>query len=304
MPVPTSHPVVVANDLSKRYGATPALTGVDLVLHAGEVVALLGPNGAGKSTLAGILTGRTIADAGEATVFGLPPRALGARLRMGVMLQSAGLPETLTVAEVVALQAGLFPQAPPVPATLAEAGLTDIQGRRCDALSGGQRQRVMHALAICGGPEFLVLDEPSVGLDPEARRGLWETVRARAAAGAAVLLATHHMDEAEALADRIVVVAGGRIVADSTPAALRASVAGSAIICRPALGLRELTALPGVTGATKQGADIEIRTRAPRATLEALFAADPALETLTVGAASLDAAIADLTTIRSLKDAA
>ena len=150
---------------------------------------------------------------------------------MGIMLQAGGLPETLTVAEAVDLHAGYFARRLPTAAVLEQAGLAALANRRCDRLSGGEARKVQFAMAIAGAPDLLVLDEPTTGFDPEARRAIWDVVRAKADAGAAVLLATHHMDEAEALADRIVVIANGGIIADGPPAAIKAQVAATATRC-------------------------------------------------------------------------
>lgn len=282
--------------VTKSYGGRPVLTDFDLALESGSVVALLGPNGAGKSTVAGLVTGRLTADRGTVSLFGRDPRDPAARERLGVMLQAAGLPEALSVVEAVALHAGYFGRRLSATDILAQVGLTDLARRRCDKLSGGEQRRVHLALALAGGPDLLVLDEPTTGFDPEARRGMWRLVRRRAEAGTAVLLATHHMDEAEALADRIVVVVGGRIVADGTPAAIKASVAGTMIRCRTRLTEGALRALPAVAKVGTQGADTILLTTEARTTLEALFGADAALKDLEVTHASLEHALADLIT--------
>lgn len=226
--MPSNHSSIIASleGATKAYTSHRVLDGFDFALEAGSVAALLGPNGAGKSTVAGLITGRLTPDEGKAHLFGLPPRDQLARARMGIMLQSGGLPETLTVAEAIDLHAGYFARRLPTSMVLEQAGLTALANRRCDRLSGGEARKVQFALAIAGSPDLLVLDEPTTGFDPESRRAMWQVVRAKADAGAAVLLATHHMDEAEALADRIVVIADGRILADGPPAAIKAQVAG------------------------------------------------------------------------------
>lgn len=294
MPEPSSPIVARLAGVAKSYPGRQVLKGFDISLEAGAVVALLGPNGAGKSTVAGLVTGRLSADAGHVSLFGRDPRDPEARARMGVMLQAAGLPDTLTVAEAVDLHAGYYRRRLKTKDILAQAGLADLAHRRCDKLSGGEKRRVHLALAIAGAPDFLVLDEPTTGFDPEARRGLWRLVREKADAGAAVLLATHYMDEADALADRIVVVAGGRIIADGTPAAIKAKVAGTMIRIRTRMTLAALQALPAVTKVDLRGADAALLTTHARATLEALFGADPALVDLEVTGASLEDALADI----------
>jgi len=290
----SAHFVARLQGVAKSYAGRSVLRDFGLTLEAGAVVCLLGPNGAGKTTVAGLITGRLAADAGTVSLCGLDPRDREARARMGVMLQAAGLPETLTVAEAVALHAGYFQRRLPIGTILAQAGLTDLARRRCDRPSGGEKRRVHFALAIGGAPDLLVLDEPTTGFDPQARRALWRTVREKADAGAAVLLATHHLDEAEALADRIVVVADGRIIADGTPAAIKAAVAATMIRIRTRLDVAVLRALPGVTRVDSRGADATLLTTHARGTLEALLRTDRALTDLEVTGASLEDALADL----------
>jgi ABC-2 type transport system ATP-binding protein len=284
-----SSPIASLVAATKAYGAHRVLEGFDFALEAGSVTALLGPNGAGKSTVAGLLTGRLRADAGTVHLFGCDPSAQLARARMGIMLQAGGLPETLTVAD-----AGYFARRLPTTALLEQAGLTALASRRCDRLSGGEARKVQFAMAIAGSPDLLVLDEPTTGFDPESRRAMWDVVRAKADAGSAVLLATHHMDEAEALADRIVVIAGGRIIADGAPAAIKAQVAATAIRLRTRLPADRFRALPGVAKVETVGADLAVLTTAPRASLEAAFAIDPALQQFEVTGASLEDALANL----------
>ena len=299
--------IAMLEGAGKAYGAHRVLDGIDFTLESGAVTALLGPNGAGKSTFAGLLTGRLRANSGRVSLFGRDPSDRLARARMGVMLQAGGLPETLTVAEAVDLHAGYFARRQPTPAVLEQAGLTALAGRRCDRLSGGETRKVQFALAICGSPDLLVLDEPTTGFDPDARRAMWDVVRAKADSGAAVLLATHHMDEAEALADRIVVIADGRIIADGPPAAIKAEVAATAIRLRTRLAGELFHALPGVVRADTVGADLSLLTIAPRLTLEAAFALDPALAHFEVAGASLEDALANLVNTNrttALKEAA
>jgi ABC-2 type transport system ATP-binding protein len=280
--------------VSKCLGGKRVLDGLDLAVRAGDVTALLGPNGAGKTTSVGLLTGRLSPDAGTARLFGLDPARPAARARLGVMLQAAGLPDVMTVAELVTLQAGYYRDARTVAETLAIAGLTDLARRRCGALSGGQARRVQYALAICGRPDLLVLDEPTAAMDRAAARALWATVREAAANGAAVVMTTHDLAEADALADRVVVMDAGRIVADDTPAAIRAQVGGSVIRCRIALPIARVAMLPGVRSAAADGADVRIVTSDAVATIRMLIDVDPVLSDLRVHDASLEDAIAAL----------
>ncbi len=280
--------------VKKRLGSKTVLDGLDLAVRAGEVTALLGPNGAGKSTSVGLLTGRLLPDAGIVQLFGLDPSRPAARGRMGVMLQSAGLPDTLSVAEMVQLQSGYYHQPRPLAETLALAGLTDLGERRCGTLSGGQARRVHYALAICGNPDLLVLDEPTAGLDREARLTLWDTVRAAADSGTAVLLTSHDMAEADSLADRVLLMDGSRILTDASPVALRARLGGSTITCRTRLEAPRLAALPKARGVERAGAGMRIQTADAPATLSALLGADPGLADLRVTDSALEDAIAGL----------
>jgi ABC-2 type transport system ATP-binding protein len=280
--------------VSKRLGGKPILDRLDLAIAAGEVTALLGPNGAGKTTSVSLLTGRLLPDSGKARLFGLDPARPAARARMGVMLQAAGLPDVMTVAEMVTLQSGYYRDARTTRETLAIAGIADLAQRRCGALSGGQARRVQYALAICGRPDLLVLDEPTGAMDRASARALWATVREAAADGAAVLMTTHDLAEADALADRVVVMDAGRIVADDTPAAIRARAGGSVIRCRSALPPSRAAMLPGVREASADGADLRIVTIDAVATMRMLADADPALADLRIHDASLEDAIAAL----------
>jgi len=190
----------------KRYGPLTALDGVDLAVRRGELLALLGPNGAGKSTSIGLLLGLIRPDAGRAELFGLDPQRIEARRRIGVMLQSANLPATLRVGELLRLTMSYYPNPRGFDETAALAGLADLLLRPYGKLSGGQQRRVQFALALCGRPELLFLDEPTVGMDIDARQKLWAAMRALVAEGCAVVLTTHYLEEAEALAQRVVVL--------------------------------------------------------------------------------------------------
>ncbi len=277
--------------VSKRLGGRVVLDQLDLAIRCGEVTALLGPNGAGKTTSVSLLTGRLRPDAGEARLFGLDPARPAARRRMGVMLQAASLPDVMTVAEMITLQSGYYRDPRPIAETLAIAGIADLARRRCGALSGGQARRVQYAMAMCGRPDLLVLDEPTAGMDRAAARALWATVREAAADGAAVLLTSHDLTEADALADRVLVMDAGRIVADDTPAALRARAGGSVIRCRSSLPVVRIAMLPGVRDVSADGAELRIVTTNAVATLRGLCDADADLADLRVADASLEDAI-------------
>jgi ABC-2 type transport system ATP-binding protein len=220
-------PSVRVEDLVKRYGARDALLGISFQVEAGEVVALLGPNGAGKTTTVEILEGYRTRDGGHAEVLGLDPGRGGRELRerIGIVLQGTSTHPHLSALEAVQLFAGYY-RRPRDPAELIRlVGLEDAASQRVRTLSGGQRRRLDLALALVGSPELLFLDEPTTGFDPEARRGAWETIRGLAETGTTVLLTTHYLDEAATLADRVIVLRGGRIVAEGAPGSLGA-VAG------------------------------------------------------------------------------
>lgn len=287
-------PVVQTRGLVRRYGPVTALAGLDLDIHPGCVTTLLGPNGAGKSTLVNLVLGRIRADAGSLSVAGHAPGSLPARRLTGAMLQAAALAPQLTVAEHVALHSGYHAGARPLAETLALAGLEAVAGRRYEALSGGQQRRVQFALAICGRPQLLVLDEPTAALDAESRRALWQTVRALADAHSAVLLTTHLLEEAEALSDRVLLLAGGRVVADGTPGEIRGRVGARWVRGVSTLPLARLQALPGVVAAESQGRRVALRTRAPEATLRALLAADETVAEIEVTGTSLEEAVLEL----------
>jgi ABC-2 type transport system ATP-binding protein len=218
----TENLAIEVRGLRKAYGATVAVDGLDLAVPRGEVFALLGPNGAGKTTTVEILEGFRHADSGEVRVLGTDPLAGRTewRSRIGIVLQSTGEFEELTVAEVVHHFARYYPNADDPDKVIERVGLTEKRGFRAERLSGGQKRRLDVALGIIGQPELLFLDEPTTGFDPEARRGFWELIRDLSAAGTTIVLTTHYLDEAEALADRVGVIAKGRIIALAAPADL------------------------------------------------------------------------------------
>ena len=279
----------------KHYGAVRALDGVDLELRAGQVLALLGPNGAGKTTAISLLLGLLRADAGRVQLFGHDPQQLAARRGIGVMLQSAALPETLNVAELIQLSASYYPVPRSLAETAALAGIEDLLKRRYGKLSGGQQRRVQFALAVCGRPRLLFLDEPTVGLDLPARQQLWATVRALVAEGTAVVLTTHYLEEAERLADRVCVLLRGRIVSDGSVDALRARVVHRSIRCVSTLDVAVLAFWPGVVQISRDGDYLQLRSDRVESVVRQLLQADPALSGLEVQPAGLGEAFTDLT---------
>lgn len=222
-------PVAELRGVTKLYGTVEALRGINLAIAPGELVALLGPNGAGKTTAVRILLGLAAPTTGKATVFGQDPGSHEAKLRRGALLQVAKVPETLRVREHIELFSSYYEKPMPIEEILIAAGLKSIERKLFGDLSGGQKQRVLFALAICGNPALLFLDEPTVGLDVEARRALWARIRTFVDRGGSVLLTTHYLDEADALAHRIVVINQGRIVAEGTPAEIKERGGSSAL---------------------------------------------------------------------------
>src|SRR5579872_5628057 len=227
--------VATLTGVTKKYGAVTALQDVSLNVRKGELLAVLGPNGAGKTTAIRLLLGLSTPAAGQVTVFGQNPRHVATRRRVGTMLQISKVPETLKVKEHIDLFSSYYPRPLSRKEVLSAAGLEGFENRLFGKLSGGERQRVLFALALCGDPELLFLDEPTVGLDVEARREFWNVIGARVAAGTTVLLTTHNLEEADALADRIVVVDRGSVIAAGSPAEIKSRTAGRRIHCVTAL---------------------------------------------------------------------
>lgn len=240
--------------LSKHFGAVRAVAGLDLTVRAGETVALLGPNGAGKSTTIAMLLGLTRPDAGSAELFGLPAADAVAAGRVGAMLQSGDLPPDATVGELVALARAIYPHPLPTADILATAGLAGLAGRRLEKLSGGETQRARFAFALAGDPGLLVLDEPTTGMDVAARQGFWAAVRRRAETGRTVLFATHYLAEADEFADRVVVMADGRVVADGSSTEIKKAAGNRTVSFDLAGGSTEgLDRLPGVRAVEVRG---------------------------------------------------
>jgi ABC-2 type transport system ATP-binding protein len=259
--------------LTKRYGEVTAVNALDLTIHPGEVVALLGPNGAGKSTTIDMMLGLTRPDDGSASVYDRRPAQAIAEGKVGAMLQSGGLLPDLTVTEIVRLTASLYPKHRPVDGVLERAGVTDLATQRVGRLSGGQQQRVRFAMALVADPDLIVLDEPTTGLDVEARRAFWTAMRAETAQGRTVLFATHYLDEADAYADRIVLMRAGGIVADGTPNHIKSLVSGRTIRATlPGADLGALAALPGVDSVETRGEAVLLHCNDSDAALRALLA--------------------------------
>jgi ABC-2 type transport system ATP-binding protein len=288
----------------KRYGAVTALDGINLGIHRGELLALLGPNGAGKTTSISLLLGLTRADKGTVSLFGRDPQDIDARRRIGVMLQSANLPPTLKVRELLRVTTSYYPRPRPVAECAALAGITDLLERRYVALSGGQQRRVQFAMALAGHPELLFLDEPTVGMDITSRQALWAAIRSLVKGGASVVLTTHYLEEAEALADRVCVIAKGRVVTEGTVDALRAHVAIRRIRCITSVSAETVAAWPEVDTASLQQDRLVIATTQAEAVVRRLLATDAALAELEVQRAGLAEAFTEITRESEAADAA
>ena len=297
-------PLASLHGACKRYGRAPALDGIDLELRAGQVLALLGANGAGKTTAVSLLLGLLEPDAGQARLFGRCPRELAARQGVGLMLQSGALVPTLTVAEHLDLVRSYYADPLDVAGCVAIAGLDGLLGRRYGRLSGGQQRRVQFALAVCGRPRVLFLDEPTTGLDIEARQGLWRGLRALVAGGASVLLTTHYLEEAEALADRVVVLAAGRVVAEGSLDEVRARVDQRRSRCASGRDAAEGARWPGVRSVHRDGHRLEVLAGAAEDVVRRLLAADPALSGLDVTRAGLAEAFLEITRDAPVQEAA
>ena len=286
---------IQASGLVHRYGSRLALDQVDLACAPGQLVALLGPNGAGKTTLVKLLLGVFSPRQGKVRVAGGDPRNRVTRQAIGTMLQISGVPENLTVAELADLFGSLYTRPLPRTTALAMAQVDDLDRRRFGQLSGGQRQRVLLALALIGQPRVLVLDEPGSGLDPASRRALGELIRAQRERGTAILLCTHDLEEAARLADEVVILNHGRVIASGTPQTLAGSLPDRRIRCRTRLNAEALACLPGCCQVAIHQGIAEVLVRDTHRFLQALLAADPALEDLRVTGANLEDAFLTLT---------
>ncbi|TCU81864.1 ABC-2 type transport system ATP-binding protein [Curtobacterium sp. PhB25] len=290
-------PVIQLRDLRKRFGAVAAVDGVDLTIRPGEVVALLGPNGAGKTTTVDLALGLSTPTTGEALLFGEEPRAAVVAGRVGAMLQGGALLPDMTVREAVALVAAAHRRPMPVDEALRRARCTEIAGRRVNKLSGGQLQRARFAVAVVSDPDLLVLDEPTAAMDVEARHTFWSSMREFTDAGRTVVFATHYLDEADAFADRIVIMRAGRVVADGTPAEIKAITATRAVRFS-GLGADAhvaLRGLPGVVSLEARRDSVTLRSDRSDDTLRALLTAFPQAHDIQVVASTMDDAFLALT---------
>src|SRR3984885_63764 len=296
---------IVLSRLSKSYGNVHAVRSVDLAIAPGETVAILGPNGAGKTTTIEMVLGLTRPDSGTVTLFGKSPAQAVAAGAVGGMLQTGALVQYLSVRELVTMVASVYPRPLPVEQAMRLAGVTEFAERRTNKLSGGQTQRVRFAIALVSTPDLFMLDEPTPAVDVEGRREFWASIRAVAAEGKTVIFATHYLEEADAYADRIVLMARGRIVADGPATEIKAKVSGRIIratipVAGPAgpagpADTAALAALPGVTNAERHGEAVILTCADSDLTLRALLSRFPAACDIEVAGAGIEEAFMALT---------
>ncbi|MDN5769234.1 MAG: ABC transporter ATP-binding protein [Humibacillus sp.] len=251
--------------LTKSFGSVQAVRGIDLTVRRGEVVAILGPNGAGKTTTIDMVLGLAQPTSGAVSVFGLPPREAIRRGLVAAVMQSGGLLGDLTVRETVAYVAELFPRSRPVEEVMTIADIAGIGARLVKKCSGGEQQRLRYAMALVSDPELVILDEPTTGMDVASRRAFWEHIHADAGTGRTIVFATHYLEEADAWADRVVLVREGQVVADGTPAEVKASATGRTVRCTwPGVAeadVHSLSSIDGVDGVDVRGATVMVQTR-------------------------------------------
>jgi ABC-2 type transport system ATP-binding protein len=299
----TTAPVVEFDQVSKAYDAVRAVDGLTLDLRPGETVALLGPNGAGKSTTLDLLLGLKRPDSGTVRLFGTSPRDAIVAGRVGAMLQSGGLMDEVTVAELVRLACDLHPKPYRPSEVLARAGVAQIADRKVDKLSGGQAQRVRFALATAGDSDLIVLDEPTTGMDVTTRQAFWATMREQADQGRTVLFATHYLEEADAVADRVLVLHRGRLLADGTAAEIKAKAGARRVSFDVAGAIDEpaLRALPFLTGIDISGRTVRIQSSDADATVHALYGLGVYPRNLEVAGLGLEQAFVAITTAEEAK---
>lgn len=281
--------------VKKRFGKTVALDGLDLQVRPGELFSVLGPNGAGKSTAISLLLGLLKPDAGAAHLFGQSPFRIEPRRQIGVMMQEVTLAPELLVREHIALVASYYP-GPFSPAEAMElTNISSLASRPYGKLSAGQKRQVQFAMAVCGRPKLLFLDEPSVGLDIRAREMMWATLRRLVGNGSSIVLTTHYLEEAESLSNRVAVLNKGRLIASGTVNEIRALVVRKHITCSTALPPDQIAAWPDVESVTRDQQRLQISTSNSEAVVRRLLAADSNLQELEVRRAGLAEAFTELT---------
>lgn len=281
--------------VTHRYGEGIALRDLTLTLRQGEVVALLGPNGAGKTTAVKLLLGLLRVQKGTARIFNASPRMTSTRMRIGAMLQVARTPETVKVKEYLQLFRSYYPNPMPLEQIVRRARLEGMEDRLLGSLSGGQRQRALFALAIAGNPDLVFLDEPTLGMDIEARRALWDEVRRLRSEGKTVLLTTHYLEEADALSDRIVVIRNGSIVAEGTPAEIKSGIVGKRICCTTRLSREQILQVPAVLDVSMADGVTTLRASDVEHVLRFLLREDDSIRNIEVTSPALEEAFLALT---------
>jgi ABC-2 type transport system ATP-binding protein len=287
--------VAKLENVSKNFGPVQALANFNFSVHPGQLTALLGPNGAGKTTAIKLLLGLVRPTSGKVSVFGGDPSDVATHTRVGAMLQVGRVPETLRVWEHIDLFSAYYPNPLPLTESLAIAGLEELRNRKFGDLSGGQKQRVLFALAICGNPDLLFLDEPTVGLDVEARHLLWAEIRNLLRRNKTVVLTTHYLEEADALADRVAVISQGSIIAEGTPAEIKARTGGKKIRCLTQLSSSVLQRLPGVVEVREDRGAMVIQASDAEGVLRGLLSLDLEVSGIEVSSAGLEEAFLALT---------
>jgi len=290
-----NHPLAELSGVTKRFGNLVALDALDLQTRGGELLAVLGPNGAGKTTAISILLGLEQPDSGSATLFGRPPNQLEPRRHVGVMMQEATLAAELRVREQVDLVASYYPDPLTADEALSITGTSALANRPYGKLSSGQKRQVQFAIAVVGRPRLLFLDEPTVGLDIQAREMVWASLRRLVGDGCSIVLTTHYLEEAEALADRVAVLAKGRLIASGTVSEMRALVVRKRITCRTTLPCDQVAAWPDVQTVARAHDELHITASNTENVVRQLLAADDDLQDLEVRRAGLAEAFTELT---------
>jgi ABC-2 type transport system ATP-binding protein len=295
-PQGTTTVLASAEAVTKTFGSTEALTGVSLSISAGESVGLLGPNGAGKSTLIGLLSGLRRPDSGTVRLFGGDPVHPGTRLRLGITPQATAVPQNLTVGEAVRFVAGHYPSPIPTTELLADFGLIQIERKQCGGLSGGQQRRLLVALALVGRPDLVILDEPTTGLDVDARDTLWAQLRQYRRSGGTLLITSHYLEEIQTLANRVVVIDHGTVIADGTVDEIRSRVSVSKVSFLTGLPPSSFLSLPHAVDVTAADSGrITVVTQNSDATVREIIRRDLPFEQLEVHVASLEEAFRAIT---------
>ncbi|MDO6840745.1 ABC transporter ATP-binding protein [Paraglaciecola chathamensis] len=293
--LPSPCVIASARGVTKRFNGKTALHDINLDICSGQVLAILGANGAGKTTLINILLGRLNVDAGEVSVFGYPAGSLPAKRRAGVLLQVAALPETLKIKEHIQLFQSYYPQPMAYQKVIEYAGLQEMQHRYSKKLSGGEKQRLLFALSICGNPKLLFLDEPSVGMDVEARKGLWQAILDLKKSGTAIVLTTHYLEEADSLADDIVLLKQGEIIQRGSTSQIKASASHTRIRFSTTTSTHyDYGTIKGVEHARVSGKFTELASSNVNQTLKELLSQLPDIQDLTVSSVALEDAFIQL----------